>query len=134
MRLWKVGLGANGEYEKDATEKNLLTIGFGITKDIGQVKTREAMASLMEELHPDLKTKTRLNYAAQVNQFVNVIQAGDIVVCPMKVLGSFWIGKIVGGYAPQPETGRATRSIEWLRTNVPRDAIKQDLGTVSGRS
>lgn len=126
-RLWKVGLGANGEFEKDATDRNLLTVGFGITQDIRTVKDRETLIALMDELHPNQKPKTRMNYAAQVNQFINVIKAGDIVVCPMKILGSFWIGKIEGDYAPHPETGRATRTVAWLRTNVPRDAIKQDL-------
>jgi len=29
-RLWKVGLGRNGEYKADALEMSILTIGFGV--------------------------------------------------------------------------------------------------------
>lgn len=126
-RLWKVGLGANGEFEAEAIDKSLLTIGFGITTDISHAADRDALVVVMAATHPDAKAKTQLNFAAQVNQFVNGMKVGDLVVSPMKSTGMFWIGRISGPYAPHPKTGSPTRPVEWLRQNLPRETIKQDL-------
>lgn len=127
MHLWKVALGANGEFEATAIERNLLTIDFGITFDISDAKNRDALMSILEKIHPDAQPKTLSNFAAQINQFINVMKVGDLVVSPMKTSGTFWIGKVSGLYAPDPVTGRPVRSVEWLRQNLPREAIKQDL-------
>lgn len=126
-RLWKVALGANGQFEAAATEKDVLTIDFGITSDLAQAKDREALVAVLENIHPAAKSKTLLNFAAQVNQFVNVMMVGDIAVCPMKNSGTFWIGRVSGAYSPDAATGMPTRFVTWLRTNIPREAIKQDL-------
>lgn len=126
-RLWKVGLGRNGEYETDAFTKNVLTIGFGVHKDISHAKDRDALIAIMQRLLPDEKPKAQLNFAAQINQFINVMQVGDLVVCPVKSSSTISIGRVAGAYKPAPDTGSPTRAIEWLKTDLPRDVFKQDL-------
>ena len=125
-RLWLIRLGKNGEFERRALEEGVLTIGFGLQGDISHLTDREALITEMARLHPDDKPNRHKNFAAQINQFVNVAQAGDLVVSPMKITGAVALGRIAGPYAPGPG-GEATRSVEWIKPDVPRDAFRQDL-------
>lgn len=126
-RLWKVGLGRNSEFEAAAFAENILTIGFGIHTDISHAKDRDALVEVLEEVQPDAKPKTILNFAAQINQFINTMQVGDLVVCPVKSSSTISIGRVAGDYNPALETGSPTRAVEWLKTDLPRDVFKQDL-------
>lgn len=126
-RLWKVGLGRYGEFETQALEHNLLTIDFGIRTSVSDAKDRDALVQVMAETFPNDKPKTHLNFAAQVNQFINVMEEGDLVVCPIKGNRSISIARVVGTYTPSSETGRPTRPIEWLARELPREIFGQDL-------
>ena len=126
-KLWKVGLGRNSEFEADAFDKNVLTIGFGIQEDISDAKDRDALLEIMARVFPNEKPKAHLNLAAQLNQFINVMKVGDLVVCPVKSSSTIWIGEVMGGYSPAPDTHSPTRAIKWLKRDLPRDVFKQDL-------
>jgi restriction system protein len=126
MRLWLIRLGKNGEYEAAAFQDNVLTIGFGIAEDISVLKDREALIVKMAELFPNDKPNKHRNFAAQVNQFVSVAQVGDLVVSSIKTSSTIAIGRIDGPYRPGAN-GEATRPVKWLRTDIPRDAFRQDL-------
>lgn len=125
-RLWLVRLGRNGEREKSAQEHNVLTIGFSVKEDISSKKDRDAILEVLADIHPDAKVARLRNYAAQINQFINVAAVGDLVVSPMKTSSTIWIGRFTGDYKPSPD-GDITRAVEWLRTEIPRDAFKQDM-------
>lgn len=126
-RLWKVALGRNSEFEAAAFRDNVLTIGFALHEDVSHATDRDALVGIMQRVLPDEKPKTRLNFAAQVNQFINVMQIGDLVICPIKSSGTIAIARVAGNYTPDAETGSPTRAVEWLKTEVPRDVFKQDL-------
>jgi restriction system protein len=125
-RLWLVRLGKNGEYEARALEENVLTLGFGIASDISQLTNREALIAEMARLFPDDKPNRHKNVAAQLNQFVNIAQVGDLVVSPLKTTSTIAIGRIDGPYSPGPN-GEVTRPVKWLRTDLRRDVFRQDL-------
>ena len=125
-RVWLVRLGKNGEYEASALQNNLLTIGFGIKEDISSLKDREALIAKMAALFPNDKLNMHRNFAAQVNQFVNVAQIGDLVVTPMKTSSTIAIGRIDGPYKPGSD-GAVTRAVRWIKTELPRDTFRQDL-------
>lgn len=125
-RLWLVRLGRNGEYESAALDDNVLAIGFGMKSDLGSAKNREAILAHIVAAVPDAKTAKQRNFAAQINQFVNEMQIGDIVVSPLKTLSCIAIGEVVGPYRQRADGG-PSRPVKWLKTEVPRDAFKQDL-------
>ena len=125
-RLWLVRLGRNGEHEVRAFEEGLLTVGFGLEEDVSAAKDRDALVAVMERLFPKATPSKRRNFAAQVNQFVNVAQDGDLVVSPIKTSSTVAVGRLAGPYRPD-EGMRPTRPVEWLRTDIPRDAFRQDL-------
>ena len=126
-RLWKVSLGRNAEYEADARDKSVMTIDFSVTEDISNLDTREKLISLMDDLHPDSKSKSRSNFASQLNQFVNEIKIGDLVVCPFSTTKTLSIGKVTSKYSPNPDSNQPSRKVEWLKQDLPRDTFKQDL-------
>jgi len=125
-RLWLVRLGKNGEFEAATLRDNMLRIGFGLHEDISHLKDREALIGKMAELFPNDKPNRHKNFGAQVNQFINVAQTGDLVVTPFKTTGTVSIGRLSGPYTAGAN-GEPLRPVEWLKTDLPRDTFKQDL-------
>lgn len=125
-RLWLVRLGRAGEYEAAGLEKAQLAINFNMTADLSGAKDRAAVLEFIKVAFPDAKPAKLGNFAAQVNQFINTIAVGDLVVVPLKTLARIGIAEVTGPYR-QLENGRPARSVKWLTTDVPRDTFKQDL-------
>lgn len=126
QQLWLVRLGRNSEFEAKALEESVLTIGFDISNDLTQYKSRDDLVVLMEELFPQKSSASQRNFAAQVNQFVNVMKPGDIVVSPLKISGKIAIGEVVGPCRSGTD-GHPTRPVNWLSRAIDRTAFKQDL-------
>jgi restriction system protein len=124
-RLWLVRLGKHGEQEAHALETGKLVLGFRVG-DLREAKDRDAVLRLVEQALPDAKHKRQLNFAAQLNQFSNTIQNGDLVVVPLKTAGSIAVGEVAGPCAPTAE-GNPMRPVRWLKADIPRDAFRQDL-------
>ena len=127
-KLWIVRAGRNGERELDAISKGKLLLGFGEVGDLSKLDSREAIFTHLAVAMPDASENRRKNFAAQLNQFANVIAIDDLVVLPRKLTSGVAIGKVSGPYAFEPDgVSRHTRTVEWLNEAVPRDTFKQDL-------
>lgn len=124
-RLWKVTLGRNGEQEAHALETGELVLGFQV-KDLLGAKDRDAILAMMSSLFPNSKPKTLLNFAAQLNQFANTIQPGDLVVVPLKTDSKVAIGEVTGPCTVSSD-GHPIRPVKWLKADVPREVFRQDL-------
>jgi restriction system protein len=81
---------------------------------------------LVQQVWPDAKHRRQLIFAAQLNQFSNTMQNGDLVVVPLKTRRKVAIGELIGPYAPTAE-GYPMRPVRWLRSDIPREAFRQDL-------
>ena len=124
-RLWMVRLGKFGEQESHALSKGELVTGWD-NVDLSSGTSREAILAALQPVYPEEKAGTLQNWAVQLNQFRNVVETGDLVVTPLKTTGQVAIGRITGP-CRRAEGGHPTRPVEWLKPDVPRDAIKQDL-------
>ena len=125
-RLWLVRLGKHGEQEAQALENGELVLGFRVG-DLTTAHDRDAVLKIVERTYPDGKHKTLLNFAAQLNQFSNTIEKGDLVVVPLKTQSAIAIGEITGPCTPTAE-GCPKRPVRWLKPDVPRDLFRrQDL-------
>lgn len=118
-RLWLVRLGKHGEFESRALENKVLTIGFGLKGDVSHLTDRDKLIEEMARILPNDKPQKQKNFAAQVNQFLNVAQTGDLVVSPFKTTSTIAIGRIDGPHQPGPD-GEVTRPVEWLKTDLLR--------------
>jgi restriction system protein len=127
-RLWIVRAGRNGERELDAISQGKLMLGFSEVGDLSTLDSREAILDHLAVAFPDSNDNRRKNFAAQLNQFANVIAVGDLVVLPRKLTSGVAIGKVTGPYTFEPDgVSHHTRTVEWLNEAVPRDTFKQDL-------
>lgn len=124
-RLWLVRLGRNGEQEAYALSANELVLGFPVGSLSG-AKSRAEILPIVQNAFPDQKANTQRHFAAQLNQFSNEMQIGDIVIVPFKTTGTIGIAEINSHVATSKEA-RPKRTVKWLRQDVARDAFKQDL-------
>lgn len=124
-RLWMVRLGKFGEQEARALETGELATGWELP-DISSANTRDAVLTALSNALPEEQPGTLRNWAAQLNQLKNVAVPGDLVITPLKTTGRLAVGRIKGGYIHTLD-GAPARRVDWLRTDLPRDALKQDL-------
>jgi restriction system protein len=120
-----VRLGKFGEAEGRALDTGELATGWEID-DISKVGSRDEILPKLADAYPDEKPGTLRNWAVQLNLFARGVAEGDLIVVPLKTTGQVAIGRAEGPYVHGPD-GRPTRRVAWLRTDLPRSAIKQDL-------
>ena len=125
MQTWLVRLGKFGEQEQHALDTGELVTGWTLA-DISSAKARKEIYAALEEAEPQEKPGTLKNWAVQLNQFLHGISEGDLAIVPLKTTGEVAIGRFKGGYVHNVD-GHPTRAVEWLRTDLPRTSIKQDL-------
>ena len=129
-RAWVVRGGSKGESDQLFLAKNLVGIGFDTFGDLTSVTSRDAMKALAVKALPEAKEASAYNYAAQAWAFRGRIEVGDLVVVPLKNSPHVAIGRIAGDYEYAPDgLGKVhhTRTVEWLRTDIPRTVIGKDL-------
>lgn len=124
-RLWLVRLGKHGEQEPHALETGELVLGFQFG-DLTDAKDRDAILRIIETASPETNPKRQLNFAAQLNQFCNTMQIGDLIVVPLKTESRITIGEVTSN-CTMTSGGNPMRRVRWLRPDVPRDAFRQDL-------
>jgi restriction system protein len=127
-RLWIVRAGRHGERELEAITQGRLLPGFNELGDLSGLKDRDAIGGALAAADPLGGKNTQRNFAAQLNQFVNTIAVGDLVVMPRKVTSGVAVGRVTGPYAYQlGGVCPHTRAVDWLNEAVPREAFAQDL-------
>jgi restriction system protein len=130
MAVWLVRAGSHGEREELALEQSLAVIGWEELPDLSGVKSREALEALCHEVYPDQKLNTIRNWVGQVWAFLGRISEGDLVALPLKKQSAIAIGRVTGPYRYRPdlpENARHTRTVKWLRPDIPRTAFEKDL-------
>jgi restriction system protein len=120
-----VRLGKFGEMETRALESDELVTGWQVG-DLTPTKSRADILRLLEDAYPDEKSGTLQNWSVQLNQFRNDMAVGDLVVVPLKTTGQIAVGTVVGDYL-HADGAHPARRVKWLVTDLPRDAVKQDL-------
>lgn len=129
-RAWLIRAGRSGEREQWAMTTGVSGGGFGEVADLSSAATRAAELELVAAAHHGESDGKIQNFAAQLWALRDRMEKGDLVVMPLKNAPKVAIGRITGDYCyledPDPDK-RHVREVEWLRTDVPRTAIHQDL-------
>ncbi|MBB4212427.1 restriction system protein [Rhodothalassium salexigens DSM 2132] len=125
-RVWLVRLGEYGEAEAYALETGELATGWCLP-NFTEALDRAAILAELQTAYPDEKPGTLKNWSVQLNQLCNKASEGDLTVTPLKTASrQLAIGRIKGGFFAAKGQHPA-RKVEWLHTDLPRDALKQDL-------
>ncbi len=130
MALWLVRAGSRGEGESLALEKNLVVIGWGELDDLSSIETREVLLKKLKVTYPEEKPKTYQNWLSQIWAFIKGIQPGDLVALPLKERPFVAFGRVTGGYQYRPDLpgeARHVRPVNWIKKEVPRSELDQDL-------
>jgi restriction system protein len=125
-----VRAGRYGEREQDALDGDFVTIGWNELPTLSSLKSRDELKQLMEETYPNEKKMAIANYTGQVWAFYNKIKIGDLVALPLKTQSAIAIGKITGPYEYRTDLSEDihhTRKVEWIRKDIPRTDLDQDL-------
>lgn len=131
MSVWMVRCGKRGEGgESVALERGVVGIGWGALGDLTGVTSLAQVRDRVKKCYTDEKPGTLENWSRQINTFLNWIKPDDVVALPLKESPAIAFGRVVGGYrydptAPTPMIHQ--RSVKWLREDVPRQNIQQDL-------
>jgi restriction system protein len=130
MALWLVRAGKSGEDEDLALKSGRALIGFDEVPNMSSVKSKEVLFEILRETYPDRPKNAIFNFRGQLWAFLKRIQEDDLVILPLKTRSVIAVGRVVGPYEyklDNPEDARHTRPVEWLRTDIPRSALDQDL-------
>lgn len=128
--FWTVRAGKSGERTAWCFANSLVGGGWTEIPDLTGVKTKEEIAKLASELYQGSKHVVA-NYTGQLWRLRFGIKVGDYVVLPVRSTSQVAIGKVVKGYHylkdEEDYSRRHVLGVEWLRTDIPRSAFKQDL-------
>ncbi len=130
MSVWLVRAGRHGENEQTALDRNVVAIGWNELPDLSRITSRDELAALYRDRFPAASAGKASNHVGQIWTFLKKIKKGDLVVLPLKSQSAIAIGKVTSDYQFRQdltESVHHVRSVEWIRTDLPRTAFPQDL-------
>lgn len=130
MTAWLVRAGRHGEREALALEQGLAVIGWQELPSLEEIADRDTLVGVIRATYPDAGDGKVNNWAGQLWAFRERMSVGDLVVLPMKSAPILAIGRITGPYeyrANLPPDARHVRRVSWLRTDIARSGVGQDL-------
>ena len=121
--------GRSGEDEDRALEHNIAIVGFQDVPSLVTAIDYEGVHEIVARALPDAKPRAVGNFAGQLWAFAVAMKQRDLVVLPRKLTAQIAIGRVAGPYEYRHVDGvfRHVRPVEWLQTDLPRTAFKQDL-------
>lgn len=134
-RIWKISLGEKGtaDYDdvfKSCIETNSIAIGFFPKDDLSTWDYDKTMTELSANLAPGAPRPT--NHANSINNFINEIQEGDLVLVFASNTTIRAIGMVDGPYVWKKELVDMypqRRKVKWLKVfNTPIDILKYNGG------
>lgn len=129
MAVWMVRAGKHGEQEEVSLEQGYTCLAFNNVGDLSHAKDRSQVFEIVEQSYVDASEGALRSFAAQLNAFSNLMKHGDIVALPLKSQPQVALGRIRGDYEFRPNGDPAfhVRKVEWVRPDLPRTQIAQDM-------
>ena len=134
---WVVRAGRDGVAVEHNLDNSVISLTWGDWGDwsgVTRCATREEFDAFIDERFASFDDGGRRSAKEQIWRFGRDIQAGDLVVMPMKRVGSdrnpIGIGRVDGPFEfdpDQPEHVRLRRSVTWLKIGIERSALGEDL-------
>lgn len=130
-KAWLTRSGRAGERDAWALDHAVTPGGFGEVPDLSGCTSLQDVRDAVTGAFPDNKPQANSNFAAQLWALRGRMAAGDLVVLPLKTTSQLAIGEITGPYeyraGEQDRDRRHVRPVRWIRTDIPRTGVKQDL-------
>ena len=130
MSTWMIRAGRDGQYEEQALSEGRAVVGWRRVPDVQRVASRAELEAICRDAYPAVRSTRIKSHACQLWAFRQRVQRGDLVVLPLTRRSAVAIGEVTGPYEYQaggPQQPRHTRTVRWLRTDLPRTAFDRDL-------
>lgn len=130
MTFWVVRAGRHGANEVYVIEQSAVVIGWEAVGDLSVISNRDALQSHVEKSYPNESLGTQRIWTGELWAFKERIQIGDWVAVPLTSRSAIAIGRVTGPYryvSNAPFGAKHQRSVEWIRTDLPRSDVDQDL-------
>ena len=130
MTFWVVRAGRHGENEDYALQQGLVGIGWEEIGDISGIHDREPLQALVDKTYPDENNSTTRIWTGEIWALKERIQKGDWVALPLKSRAAIAVGRVTGPYrfsTDAPHDAKHQRPVHWVRTDLPRSEVEQDL-------
>jgi restriction system protein len=130
MTFWVIRAGKHGETENYALEKNVAAVGWDEVSSLAKIQSRDDVSALLDQIYPEQKSTTKNVWTGELWAFKERIKVGDLVAIPLKTRAAIAFGTVTGPYQyveKGPSGGTHQRPVRWLRTDVPRTEIDQDI-------
>jgi restriction system protein len=129
--FWTIRTGKHGERTEWAFANGLVGGGWQEFSDLSPYKEdREKLRNLVSQVLGGSKGRVA-NYTGQLWMMINRIHVGDYVVLPIRSTSQIAIGQITQGYkyvsSEEDPSRRHQLGVNWIRTDIPKSLIKQDL-------
>jgi restriction system protein len=104
--------------------------GFSAVADLSATSTTGEVGDLVSAAYSVQLPKAVGSYTNQLFAFVHRIEIGDLIVMPITESSQIAIARVTGPYeshSTEKPDFRRFRPVEWIRTDIPRSAVLQDL-------
>ncbi|MBW3243665.1 restriction endonuclease [Epibacterium sp. DP7N7-1] len=125
-RVWMVRLGRTSAAESAALKDGLVTFDAGVRGDLKDSLEYEDIFSEVMEANPDLGGQRLNELSRHLYLLLHDIQAGDLLVAPLKSSGAIAIGQFRGDHGVDADN-KPGRRVQWLRTDLSREIFGLDL-------
>ena len=130
MAAWVLKGGKAGEREQRMLDHGCVAVGWEELGDLSSIGDRESLVALYRATYADAPEGRVPNHVGQLFRFAHQTKPTDLVVVPMKTSATIAIGEITGEYRFRDDFGpdmAHTLPVKWLRTDIPRSTVDQDL-------
>ena len=130
MAVWTVKGGRNGEFEDLFLKEKVVGKGGTGLPSLEDATEVDRVRDLFSTAYPALAKQQVATHVGQFWSLRERMREGELVVLPLKTTGTVAVGRVTGPYQYSEglhEDMRHFRSVEWLATDIARDAFDQDL-------
>jgi restriction system protein len=129
-KFWTVRTGRSGERTEWGFANGVVGGGWHEIPDLTHVNDKEQLRGIVSETYGGSKNVVG-NLTGQLWSLRSRIQDGDYIVLPIRATSQVAFGQVRDGYkylAEQEDPGkRHVIQVNWIRTDVPKSLLKQDM-------
>jgi restriction system protein len=130
-RFWAVRTGRSGERTEWGFANSVVGGGWHEMPDLTGVSDKEQLRAIVSDVYGGSKNVVA-NFTGQLWTLRTRIQDGDYIVLPIRSTSQIAFGQVIGGgykYLSKEEdpTKRHAIQVKWLKTDISKSVLKQDL-------
>lgn len=129
-KFWTVRTGRSGERTEWSLANGVVGGGWTEMPDLTEVLDKEDLRKIVSEVYGGSKNVVA-NITGQLWTMRTRIQDGDFIALPIRATSQVAFGQVLGGYKYLKDQDDPTRrhviQVKWLKTDVPKSLLKQDL-------